>query len=89
MFSETRVVAFRYLSGFKVSDRTKDTSGLSDSGELTDGQNDTCLQGMTITGQTLRVAFDFPGANHSHEMSIEVVVKNTSDCTALMWTWWV
>ena len=89
MFSETRVVAFRYLSGFKVLDRTKDTSGLSDSGPLVDGQNDTCLAAMTKTGQTLRVAFEFPGASISHEMSVEVLVMNHSECTDLMWTWWV
>ena len=62
---------------------------MADSNLLIDGQNNTCLPGKAETGQMLQVAFDFPSANKSHEMSVEVVVKHVYGCTSSVWTWWV
>ena len=87
--SEARVLASRYLARNDVLDRTTDTSLLPDSSVLSDSVNDTCLPVMAETGHTLRVAFDFPSANKSHKMSVEIVVKNVTDCKARAWTWWV
>ena len=87
MFSETRVVALSYLFGHEVLDRTVDYSELVDRDNLIDSQDNTCMPVMTETGQKLQAAFDFPTANVSREISAKVVVKNTSDCTAMMWTW--
>ena len=89
MLSETRVVAFRYLSGHELLVRTADTSEFTGSNGLIDSQDNTCVPVMTESGKKLQAAFDFPRANISREMSVNIVVENANDCTSMMWTWWV
>ena len=89
MLSETRVMAFRYFSGYHVLDRTASREELFAGNDLVDSQDNTCVPVMTESCGKLQAAFDFPNANISLVMSAKIVMENSNDCTALMWTWWV
>ena len=56
---------------------------------LVDSQNDTCIYVNEPGLQTLQAIFDFPHYNVNNGLSVDVLMKNTENCSSPACTWFV
>ena len=81
------VAAEEYMEPHIVIDRN-DGIYTSNQSVLIDQNDDTCIP-TKWADKTLQAVFRFPNISTSQQMSMEVILKNSTGCGSPSWTWFV
>ena len=86
--AETREVASDYLPSTLVIRRQSSSVEIAGRAFI-DENNNTCVPVMLSGDRLLQAVFTFPNSNISHQMSVEIILKNVEDCRSPAWVWFV
>ena len=87
--AETHEIASGYLPSTQVIQRQSSPTEIAGRAFIQDENNDTCVPVMLSRDRLLQAIFSFPNSNISHQMSVEIILKNVEDCRSPPWVWFV